>query len=103
MAHQLPLPNAYQVAEAVGYALARLPEKEREAFLASRKWYHYEQALQLTGDSLIACRWAKSVHVQTLAIVDILAATRRLAETALKFMPSPQTESRAARQSQNQA
>ena len=100
MAHQVPLPNAYKVAESVAYALMRLPEKEREAFLTERKRYHYEQALRLTGDPLIASNWAKSVHVQTLAVVDILAATRRLAETARKFIPSPQTESPAARQTQ---
>lgn len=98
MAHHVPLPNAYKVAESVAYALMRLPEQQREAFLKDRKWYHYEQALQLTGDSLIAGHWAQSVHIQTLGVVDILAATRRLAETAQKFMPSPQTESPALRQ-----
>jgi len=100
MAHRVPLPNAYKVAESVAYALMRLPEKQREAFLIDRKWYHYEQALQLTGDTLIAWHWAKSVHVQTLAVIDILAATRRLAETSQKFISSPQTESPAARRTQ---
>ena len=89
---RLPLPNAYKLAESVAYALMRLPENQRKKFLKDRKWYHFEQALQLTGDSLIACDWTESVHLQTLAVLDILVATRRLAETTRKFMPLSQTE-----------
>ena len=100
MAHRLPLPNAYKVAESVAYALMRLPEKQREAFLTERNRSHYEHALQLTGDPLIASHWAKSVHIQTLAVADVLAATRRLEETTRKLVSSPQAEIPAARRFQ---
>ena len=100
MADRRPLPHAYQVAEAVAYALMRLPENQREAFLTERKRSHYEQALLLTGDFLIATHWAESVHVQALAVADILAATRRLEETTRKLVRTPPMGSSTARRTQ---